>query len=112
MPELTNSEELWLYALGRKVRITALFAGPTADDDANAYMSRPGNTDAVIACVQGVVFLADKHDSGTREPPTKAQQERSDNEYRRKLNEDQRRRQENPKPDTRPIDDGGIWRIV
>lgn len=58
---LSDTETLYIRSMGKALRVTAIF---TSADAANAHMARPGNNDAVVAEVNGLVLLADKGDRG------------------------------------------------
>jgi hypothetical protein len=66
MPRMKDDENLRILSMGKAFRVTAIF---TSDDEANAYMAKHDN-DAVIACVGGFVFLANKYDNGEDWPKT------------------------------------------
>ncbi|WP_414462440.1 hypothetical protein [Hyphomicrobium sp. DY-1] len=58
MTVIADEHTVTIRALGREIRVTAIF---TTADDANAYMAtRPD--EGVIAEIAGVVFLANIHD--------------------------------------------------
>lgn len=68
MPKLKETESLYVRTMGKALKVTALF---TSDDDANEFMAKPGNEDAVVAVIAGVVMLANKYDHGITIPKEK-----------------------------------------
>lgn len=62
MGKLTPSESLWIYSMGKRFPITGLFC---TESEANQHCKNHRN-DAVIACIQGIVFTAEKY-SGTKD---------------------------------------------
>jgi hypothetical protein len=58
--KLNPDQKLFIYSMGKRLRITAIFHG---DDDANAYLERHSD-EAVIACADPYVFIANKYDKG------------------------------------------------
>lgn len=63
MPKLTDTEKLYIRSMGKALRVTAIFA---TDDEANEFMARPGNDDAVVGVFGGLVMLANKYDRGVK----------------------------------------------
>lgn len=67
--KLKPHEVLWLYSMGKRLRVTAIF---TDADAANAYMAH--TDDACIAAVGDpenggeFIFLANKYDYGEKVP--------------------------------------------
>ena len=57
---LKEDQKLYLYSMGKRLRITAIFH---SDDEANAYMEKNGD-EAVIAVADPYVFIANKYDKG------------------------------------------------
>jgi hypothetical protein len=58
-------EKLYIYTMGKRLRVTAIFSD---DDSANAHMAKSSNDDAVVATFGPFVFLANKYDHGERAP--------------------------------------------
>lgn len=54
-------EEVYLYSMGKRLRLTAIFDN---DDDANAHMEK--SNDAVVACFGPFILCADKYDQGQK----------------------------------------------
>ena len=59
---MRKDEFLYIFSMGKKLRITAIFSN---DADANSHMEK-NQDDAVIACFEPFVFLANRHDRGTQ----------------------------------------------
>lgn len=60
MPKLADDQHLYVRAMGKAVRVTALFPG---DDAANTYMALHPD-EGVIAEIGGIVFIARVRDLG------------------------------------------------
>lgn len=66
MPRLPDDTLIHIRALGRDVRVTAVF---TDDATANAYMAQRPN-EGVVAEVASLVFIANIHDRGKPVEPS------------------------------------------
>ncbi len=54
-----KDEKLWVYSMGKRFQITAIF---TDLDESNAYMAMANHRDeSVIACFGPFIFLADRY---------------------------------------------------
>ncbi|MEA1050483.1 hypothetical protein U5801_11775 [Lamprobacter modestohalophilus] len=61
MNNLAKGQTIYVRSMGKALQVTALFDN---DDEANAWMGKPGNEDAVVACWGHLVVLANKYDRG------------------------------------------------
>lgn len=64
MPKLRETEQLYVRSMSKALRVTAIFPDTKEGTDAaNRHCAR--TNDAVVACMAGVILLADKSDRGT-----------------------------------------------
>ena len=57
MPKLAQSEMLWIYSMGKRFPVTAIFH---TTEEANKYCESH-DTEGVIAEIQGIIFIAGFH---------------------------------------------------